>query len=433
MSKYLLAILFWAICIPVAYAQNQHKCATDILLKQKLESDPSIEALYRQQQQTIKENAALAGSNISARTTSSRVIPVVFHVLLNQAQIDQLNGINGINERIVSQLNALNRDFNAKNTDLGNVPAAFRPLIGDMQLTFKLAHRDPQGKSTSGVNVILQNNSVSGFHAGGGNERKTSSGGVDPWDVAHYLNVWVVNITGFGGGVLGFTLSPTNEPLFNQPRRVTLAYGTLGQNFGNQGYFVADADSGRTLVHEVGHFFELLHIWGLTDNCNDDDGIDDTPKQETFNFGCPVFPLLDDCTPAGNGLMFMNYMDYSADRCLLMFTKDQVSRVNASLGSDNKELNESGERTEWPDNINTLTLHSETAIYPNPTTGSFTIVNNGKLQRVVVTNMAGQVITIKNVDKTTSFNIDLSDKAKGIYAVQCQYSEGTVTRKIILQ
>ena len=435
MNKFLLILVCGILCSSAAIAQSIQKCATEMLLQQKLNSDPSLRNTYLQQQQILNENAALIQTRgIAARTNSSRTIPVVFHVLLNQSQINQLNGTAGINKRIVSQMDALNRDFNAKNTDITNVPAAFQPKVGNMDIAFALAHRDPQGKSTSGVDIVVQNSSVDGFFAGSGNERDAGMGGVDPWDKEHYLNIWVVNITGFGGGVLGFTLSPTNEPVFNQVRGVTLDYGALGQNYGSQGFFIADADSGRTLVHEVGHFFELVHIWGLTDNCSDDDGVGDTPKQETSNFGCPSFPLFDDCTAGGDGIMFMNYMDYCVDKCLLMFTNGQVAKVNASLNDGNKTLGESGNRAEWPDIVNNTAAEDNIAIYPNPSTGIFAIRNtNSKLQRVVITDMTGQTVWAKNMNGESDLTINISDKAKGIYAVHCLSQDGTVTSKITIQ
>jgi hypothetical protein len=433
MKKYLLVLVCGMICSITAIAQ---KCATEILLQQKLNSDPALLATYQQQQQAMNDNAALLQTGgVAARTTGGgRTIPVVFHVLLTQVQIDQLKGMAGINERIVSQMEALNRDYNARNKDVANIPSAFQPNIGDMGLNFRLAHRDPQGKSTSGVEIIVQNSSVDGFFAGSGNERTSGTGGADAWDKEHYLNIWVVNITGFGGGVLGFTLSPTSEPLFNQVRGVTLDYGTLGQNYGNQGYFIDATDSGRTLVHEIGHFFELVHIWGMQDDCSDDDGIGDTPKQKTSNFGCPAFPVFDACTGGGSGIMFMNYMDYSDDKCILMFTKGQVAKVNVSLGDGNKTLNESGDRANWPTDVTNLSLEDKLSIYPNPTTGTFTISNrNGELQRIVISNMTGQIVWQQNISGQHNLTINLSDKAKGVYAVNCLLKEGTVTRKITIQ
>src|SRR5207253_634101 len=86
---------------------------------------------------------------------------------------------------------------------------------------------------------------------------------------------------------------------------------------------------GRSATHEIGHWLNLFHIWG-DDNgsCNGSDQVSDTPNQGNNNFGCPSFPHTDNCA-SGNGVMFMNYMDYTDDDCMNMFTAGQKDRMQA--------------------------------------------------------------------------------------------------------
>ena len=90
----------------------------------------------------------------------------------------------------------------------------------------------------------------------------------------------------------------------------------------------APYDKGRTTTHEIGHAFGMEHIWGDDSNCSGSDGISDTPNQEIETYDCPVtLPMFDACTPAGNGIMYMNYMDYTDDACMNMFTTGQTNRM----------------------------------------------------------------------------------------------------------
>ena len=146
----------------------------------------------------------------------------------------------------------------------------------------------------------------------------SSSGGVDAWNTSDYLNIWVCNMS---GGILGFAQFPGGSAATDG---VVVDY----EYFGSIGSATYPYNLGRTLTHEVGHWLNLRHIWG--DSYCGDDLVDDTPTQETSNGGCQTFPHVT-CNNGPNGDMFMNYMDYSYDACLTMFTTGQKNRMIAAL------------------------------------------------------------------------------------------------------
>ena len=146
----------------------------------------------------------------------------------------------------------------------------------------------------------------------------SSKGGSDVVDPAHYLNIWVCNLAKY----LGYAQFPGDNPSSDG---VVILYSA----FGRTGTLLPKYDKGRTATHEIGHWLNLRHIWGDMQCGND--FVDDTPKHTTANFGCPAFPHYNSCDNAAE--MTMNYMDYTDDACMYMFTNGQKSRMLAVLAS----------------------------------------------------------------------------------------------------
>jgi hypothetical protein len=126
-----------------------------------------------------------------------------------------------------------------------------------------------------------------------------------------------------GGGLLGYAQFPGLPPETDGVVILNAAFGTTRN-------VVAPFNLGRTAVHEVGHWLDLRHIWGDTNDCSGTDFVDDTPNAQLPNFGKPIFPHLT-CNNQPNGDMFMNYMDYVDDDAMFMFTAGQVARMHATL------------------------------------------------------------------------------------------------------
>jgi hypothetical protein len=276
------------------------------------------------------ENATTQYVAAQQRFSGTAHIPVVVHVVWNtaaqnisQAQID-------------SQIEVLNRDFRATNTDIGSVPAPFAGLVADARIEFALATTDPNGNPTTGV--TRTQTTQTGFSTDDA-IKSSATGGIDPWPADRYLNLWVGQL---GGGLLGYAQFPGGPA-------ETDGVVILHSGFGTNGTAAAPFDLGRTATHEIGHYLNLFHIWGDDGTgCSGSDEVADTPNAGGPNFGVPTFPKLS-CSNGPNGDLFVNYMDYTDDRGMVMFTNDQVARMEACLDTVRTDLNQgSGSGTALP-------------------------------------------------------------------------------------
>jgi hypothetical protein len=242
-------------------------------------------------------------------------IPVVVHVIYNTA------AQNISNAQIQSQIAVLNADFRRLNADAGATPGAFAGIAADARLEFALAVRDPNCQPTTGITRTAS--PVAGWTYPSDDMKSAATGGHDPWDVNKYLNIWVVNYT---DGTLGYGTFP------GMPANIQGVVCHV-EAFGTTGSLITHAAGGRTMTHEIGHWLDLHHIWGDDGSaCTGSDLVVDTPNQAGASpFGpCRAFPS-GSCSNGPNGDMFMNYMDYSADECMNMFTAGQVVRMDAAL------------------------------------------------------------------------------------------------------
>lgn len=244
------------------------------------------------------------------------VIPVVFHILYSNASQ------NIPDPQILSQLSVLNEDFGRTNADTSNTPLAFQSVAANTGIQFCLAQRDPNGNPTTGIERRSTTVASFGFNDA---MKSFSTGGLNAWDVSKYLNIWVCNI---GGGILGYGEFPAGA--FSNTYGLVIQYDACG----NLGTAAPPYDLGRTSTHEIGHCLDLSHIWG-DDNgsCTGSDGIGDTPNSASEMYGCPSYPHTDACSPANPGIMFMNYMDYTDDACMNMFTQGQAVKMLAVLNN----------------------------------------------------------------------------------------------------
>ncbi len=240
-------------------------------------------------------------------------IPVVVHVLYNTS------AQNISDAQIQSQIQVLNDDFRRLNADASSTPTAFTGVAADARLEFALAVRDPSCSTTSGI--TRTSISTTGWVFPSDAMKSSATGGVNPWPVDKYLNIWVVNYT---DGTLGYGTFPSMPANI---QGVVMDYRAMG----NTGPVSAPYHLGRTATHEVGHWLNLLHIWGDDGNaCTGSDNVSDTPNQADEHYTCPTFPDIS-CMNGPNGDMYMNYMDYTDDVCMNMFTAGQVARMDATL------------------------------------------------------------------------------------------------------
>jgi hypothetical protein len=280
-------------------------CQSMVVLNRQLEENPGLyKKMYDIEYQTRKITTAKGKPGSGGGDTPIDPvddglgvlnIPVVVHVIYSNSQE------NISNAQIASQIAVLNEDFSATNGDLGLIPAEFAGNVGDSQIKFTLNY----------VNRVSSSRTSWGTR----NEMKyASNGGADVVDPANNLNIWVCNI---GGGILGYAQFPGGA-------EATDGVVISPQYFGNTGFVSAPFDQGRTATHEVGHYLNLRHIWG-DGRCRQDDFVSDTPSSDGPNYGCPSYPTVN----CKSNDMTMNYMDYTNDDCMYMFSEGQKQRMRA--------------------------------------------------------------------------------------------------------
>ncbi|MEN7546853.1 zinc metalloprotease [Rapidithrix thailandica] len=250
------------------------------------------------------------------------VIPVVVHVLrYTPAPIDVSD------EKIHSQIAVLNQDFRKKNPDHVNTPEEFKHLVADVGIEFRLATTDPKGKPTTGI--LRSEGEITGWEGFKENENTavedlklffTEKGGQDAWPPDKYLNIWVADLSNRHGnlGLPGYASFPGGDPRTDGVIIDPRAFGTLPPlNESHQ--------RGRTATHEIGHWLNLLHIFGKNNDCEAGDFVEDTPSAYSQYNGSPVHPQ----SSCGSHDLFMNFMDYVDDQAMYMFTKGQKERMRA--------------------------------------------------------------------------------------------------------
>jgi hypothetical protein len=288
---------------------DHRMCGTMEVHSRILEERPECREARAQISSAIE--ARLTDDPSFRRTCGLTTIPVVVHVVFDT------DAGNISDDQITSQIDALNRDYRLKNSDQSNAPAAWKKFPTDALVQFKMADTDPDGNPTDGITHTKTDKTSFSTDDG---VKSSATGGHDPWPSDKYLNLWVCKLS---GGLLGYAQFPGMPA---ETDGVVIRHSA----FGTTGTAHAPFDMGRTAVHEVGHWLDLRHIWGDTNNCSGTDFVDDTPNAQLPNFGKPTFPHVS-CSNGPNGDMFINYMDYVDDDTMIMFTPDQVSRMHAAL------------------------------------------------------------------------------------------------------
>jgi len=384
-------------------------------------------------QYTEKNSAAILFSTTANATDSGArdtlpaeviVVPVVFHVLYNSG------AQNVSDQQVLSQLKVLNNDYRRLNADTINTPDPFKSVAADARIIFCLAKVDPNGKYTSG---IIHKHTGSDLFLADDEMKFSSSGGDDAWDSKKYLNIWVCNLF---GRTLGYAVMPGGPAERDGVVLQYTAFGTLGTA-------AAPFNKGRTATHEIGHWLGLRHLWGDAE-CGDD-GIADTPQQETSNSNCASFPHLSSCSINSYGDMFMDFMDFTDDACMNMFTQGQKSEMRGlfALGnSRNSFLNSSvcdsslaqggslpADSTISKDNITV-------SVYPNPFSNQVTISCknetdiNGKTVKLY--DVTGKLFIVQII-KAQKTSINVSNLPSGMYFLKVDGGNAPKVFKLIKQ
>jgi len=278
-------------------ASGERSCVSMELLESKFQTDTGLKERY----ESIETHTrSMDGARLNS--LGQIVIPVVVNVLY----VEDRPFENPDLDRIQSQIDVLNEDFNATNPDVVNTPSLFAPLVADLDIQFVL----------EGVNRRQSNKVWWPIDA----MKSSKKGGIDPTDPTEKLNIWLV--PGIRDGRAypdGYAQFPGGDPKTDGVVLRTHRFGRVGGSTGI---------TGREVTHNVGHWMNIHDIWGLKVRTCGDDFVADTPQHNTCNIGCPAFPEYSTC-PGTPIEMTMNYMDLTDDACRFMFTAGQKARARA--------------------------------------------------------------------------------------------------------
>ncbi len=386
------------------------------LMKQKFDA----QQLKSEQELVRLQSSRLANGN----TTNSNPVRIPVAVHFPNAGAANATLRNCLRALAQNQIDILNEDYNAQNADLINWTdnTSFNyPGVnyGSLNVQMELAtqnHPAVSGLANGEVAVTF------GYNYG---DTDLGSGELD-WDTnwAGYLNIVVRNDLGSTLGYAYLASDPADGAAIFMNNA---AFGSVGN--GCAGYMPgAPYNLGRTLTHELGHYFNLRHIWG-SGFCGND-FVADTPQHNTSNGGCPPSNHLSTC-PGTPLELTMNYMDYTNDACMYMFTAGQALRQQAHFNTIVNNFNETTLSNNDFDKKNSFTL------YPNPNKGDFTILFADYLSSfsVNVVDQSGRIVFDKKYDTQLDLeqNISLENIASGIYFVKVSSDQGTMVKKIVVE
>jgi Pregnancy-associated plasma protein-A/Secretion system C-terminal sorting domain len=388
----------------------QDRCSSNTYQQSVIQQDPDVSAHIKAAETFVQQrltDATAAKGNGGLQGTIFK-IPVVVHVLYH-TQAEKIS-----DELVASQIAALNKYFRRKNADTSSTPAYFRAIAADCEIEFQLAYSDPKRRSTSGI--TRKYTPVTKWTAD--DKMKFSSEmGEDAWDTKSYLNIWVCNLDKFAG----YASMPGGD---EKKDGLVISYAAFGTGT-TTGY-----NLGKTAVHEIGHWLSLKHLWG--DEYCGDDGVNDTPKQASYTSGCPSVVRIT-CGNGPYGDMYMNFMDFTNDACLNMFTQGQKARMRAlfepggprstilaSKGLDIPLIFLSPLPEEDPKWL-------KPNLYPNPASSGMTLDLAYDIRwigkTIFVMNLQGQNVMNVTITSKTQ-HIDISRLQSGVYFLAAKKDDG---------
>lgn len=309
--------------------RSQERCGTVAYEKLRSLRNPKRETID-QFESWVKDKLARKSQAFRADRVAgnSYVVPIVVHVIHNGEPVG--TGSNISDAQILSQITVLNNDYQRLNADAADTPAEFVPVAGKFPITFVMAKQDPDGNATNGIRR------VKGTQSSWDISDNYALKALDYWPAEDYLNIWVTTLS---NGLLGYTQLPVSSTLQGLSDSsndrltdgVVIHYQAFGA--GNGFNLQSKYNLGRTATHEAGHFFGLRHVWGDDNSCdttNSKDFVKDTPIQNSdYNGLCPNGTQVE-CSVH---TMYDNYLNYTNDACMNIFTVGQVDRMDVIINN----------------------------------------------------------------------------------------------------
>lgn len=375
-------------------------------------------------------------------------IPVVVHVI-HSGQPIRNSSKNITDARVISQITVLNQDFRR----MVGTPGYNSNTVGaDVEVEFCLAQVDPNGNPTSGIDRVNTNDNpnLTGLTLDNSNVENFLKP-LTIWDPTKYFNIWVAQFEGDLTGVLGYAQFPTGSGLSGLPSSgspttdgVIIDWRAFGSNDitgGNGTYFSGGYNKGRTTTHEIGHAFGLRHIWGDSNSCvvnsidSNNDYCPDTPAANGPNYDCAQ--VYDSCPSSAGNDMTENYMDYSNDTCMNIFTQNQKARILAVL-QNSPRRNTLTTSTACNAIMATNDVNAQNdgiSIYPNPVKDYLNIgaKKGTKLVRYVVYNALGQEVLKSEIKSESDLKIHKSRLGTGFFIITVYTDNSFKTEKFIVE
>ncbi len=402
-SAFLLIFLSLSVLL---HAQSYQRCDYDRYLSELNRSEE-----FRRSTNELEEKLKKASKQ---KTENVFIVPVVVHVIYK-------NSTENISDaQILSQIDALNKDFRKLNTDTGLVEPEFS--IADTKIEFCLAQRDPQGNITSGIT----RDSTNIDNIGTTDQYYV----IRPaWDRNSYLNIWVgdYGTDGQGNDILGRS-SPPNESNPNKDG-VIITY----RAFGTTGTASSPYNKGRTTTHEVGHWLGLYHPWGVNGvSCSDDDLVNDTPNQGQVYYDCPTNPRIS----CGTKDMLSNYMGYVDDACMANYSEGQKERMRNTLVIQRTNLLLS--KGCLPVGLDEHKKGRSFQVFPNPAKEQLNIQWEGSIDekaKIELIDIRGAIVYSCGMNERTKdiLKLNTTELENGIYVLRIRGEKWIDQTKVIIQ
>lgn len=328
-SGWLMLTLILFCNLSFAQVKSADNCGTmkaDSVLRSKVPGAPSMS----QFENWLQDKIQVYKANSATQRRVVLTIPVIVHVIHNGDAVGQNENISAA--QVYSQIDILNQDFRRLNPDAGNTPSMFLPVAADTEIEFCLALRDENGNTLAEPGINRVDLGTASWPST--NDIDNTLKPATIWDPNQYFNMWSVNF-GSSSSLLGYAQFPEGSGLAGMPTGAEPANSdgvvVRYDAFGNTGNVTAPYNGGRTMTHEVGHWLGLRHIWG-DGGCGADDFCNDTPESDGSNRGCPTV------TNCGTVDMVQNYMDYTNDACMNIFTQDQKTRMQTVMANSPRRV-----------------------------------------------------------------------------------------------
>lgn len=431
-SAFIILIFFIIPCFSVFSQLVENKCATAGYLQSKAKANSQFLKKYNHFNQKINEliskNKANKFAKIKVENALIR-IPVIVHVVHNNKEntIGGARNSNISDEQIKSQIEVLNEDYRRKTNTLGfNAD----PLGTDMNIEFYLADSDPDGAATNGIKRVY--NEKASFDPFSDSDQQLMSN-LSYWPSDCYLNIWITSLANNYLGYSQFPSAPDFDGLDTESDEkidgVYIDYRYFGRN--SPAITSKYYKHGRTTTHEVGHWLGLIHTWGDED-CGSD-YVTDTPIAQGPNLTVICNDKFSTCEGTRTRNMIENYMDYTIDSCMNIFTIGQLERVNAvfELSPRRKKLLEC--ITRLPESETLEIVFAQNPVSEN-LKGNLLFKGSSNINISIFNSLGNPIIEQNLVDKKSfTFNIPITDFPKGIYIMKVSSKTQSSTKRFIIE